>query len=61
MFAEGASDVLSLVMSTYRSKARYDKIARFFSDDGVPKRTYTSWAPTIDITEHLLANAAAES
>jgi hypothetical protein len=24
----------------------------------VPKRTYTSWAPTIDITEHLLANSA---
>jgi chlorophyllide a reductase subunit Y len=58
MFAEGASDILSLVMSTYRSKARYDRIARFFSDDGVPKRTYTSWAPTIDITEHLLANSA---
>jgi chlorophyllide a reductase subunit Y len=58
MFAEGASDILSLVMSTYRSKARYDRIARFFSADGVPKRSYSSWAPTIDITEHLLANGA---
>lgn len=57
MFAEGASDVLSLVMSTYRSKDRYDKIARFFSADGVPKRSTTSWAPTIDLTEHVLAHA----
>jgi chlorophyllide a reductase subunit Y len=58
MFAEGASDILSLVVSTYRSKERYDKIARFFSVDGVPRRTYSSWAPTIDLTQHLLANDA---
>ncbi len=55
MFAEGASDILSLVTSTYRSKARYHKIASFFSETGTPERTYTSWAPKIDLTEHLIA------
>ena len=58
MFAEGASDILSLVMSTYRSKERYHKIASFFSETGVPQRTQTSWAPKIDLPEHLLANEA---
>ena len=58
MFAEGASDILSLVMSTYRSKDRYHKIASFFSETGTPQRTQTSWAPKIDLTEHLLANEA---
>ena len=55
MFAEGASDILSLVTSTYRSKERYRKIASFFSETGMPERTYTSWAPKIDLTEHLIA------
>ena len=55
MFAEGASDILSLVTSTYRSKERYRKIASFFSETGIPERTYTSWAPKIDLTEHLIA------
>ncbi len=58
MFAEGAADVLSLVVSTYRSKARYHKIASFFAPDGVPQRSQTSWAPSIDLTEHLIANDA---
>ena len=58
MFAEGASDILSLVMSTYRSKERYHKIASFFSETGTPARTYTSWAPKLDLTEHLIANKA---
>ncbi len=58
MLAEGASDILSLVVSTQRSKERYDKIARFFSEDGVPRRTYTSWVPKIDLTEHLIAHGA---
>jgi chlorophyllide a reductase subunit Y len=56
MFAEGASDILSLVMSTYRSKERYEKIAKFFGEDDVPTRSYTSWAPKIDLTTHLIAN-----
>lgn len=58
MFAQGASDILSLMLATYRSKERYHKIASFFSDTGTPKRSATSWAPKIDLTEHLLANAA---
>jgi chlorophyllide a reductase subunit Y len=58
MFANGAADVLSLIMSTYRSKDRYEKIARFFGEDDKPKRSYTSWAPKIDLTEHVLANEA---
>ncbi len=57
-FAQGASEILSLMLSTYRSKARYAKIASFFSETGVPKRTHTGWAPKIDLTEHLLANQA---
>jgi len=56
MFADGASDILSLIMATCRSKERYHKIASFFSETGSPKRTQTSWAPKIDLTEHLLAN-----
>ncbi len=58
MFAQGASDILSLMLATYRSKARYAKIASFFGEAGVPKRTYSAWAPKIDLTEHLIANAA---
>jgi len=58
MFAEGASDILSLMTSTYRSKARYHKIASFFSETGTPKQTYSSWSPKIDITEHLIVNEA---
>jgi hypothetical protein len=58
MFAEGASDVLSLMMSTYRSKERYHKIASFFSETGTPQQTYSSWSPKIDLTEHLIANEA---
>jgi chlorophyllide a reductase subunit Y len=58
MFAQGASDILSLMLATYRSKARYHKIASFFSDTGAPQRTYSAWAPKIDLTEHLIANRA---
>jgi chlorophyllide a reductase subunit Y len=58
MFADGAADILSLLISTYRSKERYHKIASFFSETGTPARTYSSWAPKIDLTEHLIANDA---
>jgi hypothetical protein len=58
MFAQGASDILSLMMATYRSKGRYHKIASFFSETGEPKRSASSWAPKIDLTEHLIANRA---
>jgi hypothetical protein len=58
MFAQGASDILSLMLATYRSKARYAKIASFFSETGTPKRSYSGWAPKVDITEHLIANQA---
>jgi chlorophyllide a reductase subunit Y len=56
MFAEGAANVLGLVMQTYRSKERYDKIARFFAADPQKLvRSTTAWAPKIDITTHLIA------
>jgi chlorophyllide a reductase subunit Y len=59
MLADGAADILQLVMQTYRSKERYDKIARFFAEDETKlERSYTSWAPKIDITQHLIANEA---
>jgi hypothetical protein len=58
MFAQGASDILSLMLSTYRGKQRYAKIANFFSETGTPRRSASSWAPKIDLTEHLIANAA---
>jgi chlorophyllide a reductase subunit Y len=59
MLAAGASDVLALVTQTVRAKPRYDRIARFFADDETKlERTYTSWAPTIDITAQLVANRA---
>jgi len=59
MLAEGAADVLALVEQTVAAKSRYDRIARFFSEDETKlERTYTSWAPKIDITEHLIAHGA---
>jgi chlorophyllide a reductase subunit Y len=59
MLADGAADILQLVMATYRSKERYNKIARFFAEDETKlERSYTSWAPKIDITQHLIANEA---
>jgi chlorophyllide a reductase subunit Y len=59
MLADGASDVLALVTQTVRAKPRYDRIARFFAEDETKlERTYTSWAPTIDITAQLVANRA---
>lgn len=59
MLAGGAADVLSLVAQTLAAKERYDRIARFFADDAVrPERTYTSWAPTVDLTEELIAHQA---
>ncbi len=59
LLAEGAADVLSLVMQTVRAKPRYDRIARFFSEDETkPERTYTSWAPKIDLTSELIAQRA---
>ena len=59
MLAGGASEVLGLVTQTVRAKPRYDRIARFFADDETKlARSYTSWAPTIDITAQLAANGA---
>jgi chlorophyllide a reductase subunit Y len=59
MLAEGASEVLALVTQTVRAKSRYDRIARFFAEDETKlERTYTSWAPKIDITAQLIANRA---
>jgi len=58
MFAEGAADILQLIMQTYRAKDRYDKIARFFADGENPVQTYSAWAPKIDLTTHLIANDA---
>jgi chlorophyllide a reductase subunit Y len=59
MFAEGAADVLSLVGQTVGAKKRYDRIARFFADDESKlERTYTSWAPKLDLTSELIAHQA---
>jgi len=59
MLADGAGDVLGLVSQTVRSKGRYDRIARFFADDETKlERTYTSWAPQIDLTAQLIAHHA---
>jgi len=59
MLAAGASEVLGLVTQTVRAKGRYNRIARFFAEDETKlERTYTSWAPTIDITAQLVANHA---
>ena len=59
MLADGAADVLALITQTVRAKPRYDRIARFFAEDEDKlERTYTSWAPTIDITAQLVANRA---
>jgi len=59
MLAKGAADVIDLVRQTVGAKVRYDRIARFFADDETHlERTYTSWAPKLDLTEHLIANQA---
>ncbi len=59
MLAQGADDVLALVEQTLGAKARYERVARFFAeDDAAPERTYTSWAPKLDLTEHLIATGA---
>ncbi len=59
MLAKGAGDVIDLVRQTVGAKVRYDRIARFFADDETKlERTYTSWAPKLDLTEHLIANQA---
>jgi chlorophyllide a reductase subunit Y len=59
MLADGATEVLGLVTQTVRSKTRYDRIARFFAEDETKlERSYTSWAPKIDITAQLIANRA---
>ena len=59
MLADGATEVLCLVTQTVRSKTRYDRIARFFAEDETKlERSYTSWAPKIDITAQLIANRA---
>ena len=56
MLADGASEALGLVTQTVRSKARYNRIARFFAEDETKlERTYTSWAPTIDLTAALVS------
>jgi chlorophyllide a reductase subunit Y len=57
MLAGGATDVLGLVTQTVRAKSRYERIARFFAlDEAKLERSTTSWAPTIDLTTHLLAH-----
>jgi chlorophyllide a reductase subunit Y len=59
MLAEGAAGVLSLVTQTVRAKARYDRIARFFAEDEANlERSYTSWAPVIDLTAQRIAHQA---
>jgi chlorophyllide a reductase subunit Y len=59
MLAKGAGDVIDLVRQTVGAKVRYDRIARFFAEDETRlERTYTSWAPKLDLTEHLIANQA---
>ncbi len=59
MLAAGAAEVLALVTQTVRAKSRYDRIARFFSaDETKPERTYTSWAPKIDLTSALIAGGS---
>jgi len=59
VLADGATDVLALVMQTVRAKDRYERIARFFAEDETkPERTYTSWAPKIDLTSELIAQNA---
>jgi len=59
MLAKGAADVIDLVRQTVGAKSRYDRIARFFAEDETHlERTYTSWAPKIDLTEHLIVNQA---
>ena len=59
MLAEGAADVLDLVAQTIGAKRRYERVARFFSEDASSlERTYTSWVPKIDITEALIAEHA---
>jgi chlorophyllide a reductase subunit Y len=59
MLADGAAEILQLITQTVASKKRYDRIARFFADDESKlERTYTSWAPTIDLTNQLIANHA---
>jgi chlorophyllide a reductase subunit Y len=59
MLADGAAEVLGLVTQTVRAKPRYDRIARFFSEDeSKPERTYTSWAPKIDLTSELIARGS---
>ena len=59
MLAEGAREVLGLIEQTVGAKQRYERIARFFADDDAPlERSYTSWAPKIDLTEHLIAHGA---
>ncbi len=59
VLAQGADDVLALVEQTLAAKARYERVARFFAEDGAaPERTYTSWAPKLDLTEHLIATGA---
>jgi chlorophyllide a reductase subunit Y len=59
MLADGAAEVLGLVTQTVRAKNRYNRIARFFAEDETKlERTYTSWAPQIDLTSQLIANHA---
>jgi len=59
MLADGAAEVLGLVTQTVRAKNRYNRIARFFAEDETKlERTYTSWAPQIDLTAQLIANHA---
>jgi len=59
MLTDGAAEILALVAQTVRAKGRYDRIARFFSEDETKlERTYTSWVPNIDLTSELIARKA---
>ena len=57
MLAEGASNILQLVVQTYRRKERYERIARFFSEEPAP-REETVPPGAIDLTEVVASQGA---
>ncbi|MGB8265141.1 MAG: nitrogenase component 1 [Candidatus Velthaea sp.] len=64
MLAQGASDILQLVMQTYRRKDKYERIARFFGEEGaaeIDARPVPGVAPgTIDLTQVVLAHGGSD-
>lgn len=65
MLAEGASNILQLVVQTYRRKERYEKIARFFNEEAVPAGVPASVpagsvARALDLTEVVVSGGASE-